>query len=100
MAENELSLRASIICHGDLGVDSLCVEIWLYPFAESAGSAAEQGKGRCKITVQGQAVWFACGVLGFDVSRSSVVLRWREKVGHVRVWVTLYIQAASVYESG
>ena len=29
-------------------------------------------------------LWFACGVSGLDVSRSSVVLRLREKVGHVR----------------
>ena len=41
MAENELSLRASIICHGVLGDDSLCDEIWLCPFAASVGSAAE-----------------------------------------------------------
>lgn len=36
-------------------------------------------------------LWFACGVLGFDVFRSSVVFRLRKKVGHVRECGYLYI---------
>ena len=35
-------------------------------------------------------LWFACGVLGFDVFRSSVVFRVRKEVGHVRARGQLY----------